>query len=338
MAEAKYRRKIRPAEELSALIGPRPRKRRVIMCHGAFDVVHPGHIRHLMYASTKGDILVASLTSDAYISKANFRPYVPEELRALNLAALEMVDYVIIDKEPTPLKNLSTIQPDFFAKGYEYADGGIHPRTQEEIEVLESYGGEVIFTPGDVVYSSSKLVDMAPPNIATDKLLSLLAAEGLTFDELRASLDKLASVRVHVVGDTIVDTYTNCAPIGNNAKTPTLSVRFLQKTVFSGGAAVVAKHICRAGAKVTFSTVLGDDEFKDFVLEDLREAGVTTNAIVDPTRPTTNKNAIVADGYRLLKVDTLDNRTISDRILGRLVKTLGSSKVDAVVFSDFRHR
>ena len=74
--------KIKTVEELCAAIGPRPRQKRVIMCHGTFDIVHPGHIRHLLYAKTKGDILVASLTADEHIQKANFRPYVPEDLRA----------------------------------------------------------------------------------------------------------------------------------------------------------------------------------------------------------------------------------------------------------------
>ena len=94
------------------------------MCHGVFDLVHPGHIRHLLYAKEKADILVASLTADAHITKAQYRPFVPQDLRALNLAALEMVDFVVIDLNPTPIDNIARIQPDYFAKGYEYADGG----------------------------------------------------------------------------------------------------------------------------------------------------------------------------------------------------------------------
>ena len=104
-----YRRKIKNAEELRQIVGPRPRKKKVIMCHGTFDVVHPGHLRHLLYAREKADILVASLTSDAHITKANFRHYVPEDLRAMNLAALELVDYVIVDPDPTPLRNLALL-------------------------------------------------------------------------------------------------------------------------------------------------------------------------------------------------------------------------------------
>ena len=330
-------RKIKTVEQLRAIIGPRPRQKKVIMCHGVFDVVHPGHVRHLLYAKTKGDVLVASLTADEHIMKANFRPYVPEDLRAINLAALEVVDYVIIDRDPTPLQNLGIIQPDYFAKGYEYTSGVVNPKTEEEMQVLESYGGEVIFTPGDIVYSSSALIELAPPKIATEKLMTLMDAEGIGFGDLYSALDKFKGVRIHVVGDTIIDSYTYCNMIGGMTKTPTMSVLFQKKIDYTGGAAIVAKHLKAAGAEVTFSTVLGNDAFKDLVLDDLGKAGVDVQPIIDETRPTTNKNAIVAEGYRLLKVDTLDNRSISDKNVARLKKQIAASKADAVVFSDFRH-
>jgi rfaE bifunctional protein nucleotidyltransferase chain/domain len=220
-----YRRKIKTREELAKAIGPRPRAKSVIMCHGTFDIVHPGHIRHLMYAREKADILIASLTCDAHISKGNFRPFVPEQLRAMNLAALEVVDYVIIDQNPTPLENIQFLQPDLFAKGYEYTKGGLHPKTREELDVLESYGGEIIFTPGDVVYSSSVFIELAPPNIATEKLSILMESEGITFNDLRIALNLFEGVRVHVVGDTIVDSYTYGTMIGGMTKTPTISIK-----------------------------------------------------------------------------------------------------------------
>ena len=77
-----FRHKIKTLEELAAAIGKRPRAKSVVMCHGLFDIVHPGHLRHLMYAKEKADILIASLTADAHALKADHRPYVPQELRA----------------------------------------------------------------------------------------------------------------------------------------------------------------------------------------------------------------------------------------------------------------
>lgn len=333
----KYRHKIKNAAELKKILGERPRKKKVIMCHGVFDVVHPGHLRHLIYAKSKASILVASLTADVHITKGQHRPYVPQDLRALNLAAFEVVDYVVVDAEPTPIANLLLIQPDFFAKGYEYNADGMHPKTEEELTALDSFGGKMIFTPGDIVYSSTKLIDLAPPSIKVEKLLTLMESEGITFKHLRDALLNLKDKTVHVVGDTIVDSYTQTAMIGGQTKTPTMSVLFEGKTDYIGGAGVVAKHLRAAGARVVFSTVLGDDSLKDFVVTGLKEADVDCRPIVDATRPTTNKNAIVAEGYRLLKVDTVDNRTISDEIVGELSESISHTSCDAVVFSDFRH-
>ena len=332
-----YEFKLKTPEELQALIGPFPRDKKVIMCHGVFDVVHPGHVRHLAYAKSKADILVASITADRHIKKGTYRPHVPERLRALNLAAFEMVDYVIIDGNAKPLENLKTLQPDFFAKGFEYTSGGLPAATQEEADIVEGYGGSMIFTPGDIVYSSSRLIELAAPNIQMEKLLALLDAHDLGFADLRRALDKMKGFKVHVIGDTIVDSYTRTSLIGGQTKPPTFSVLYQGKDDYIGGAGIVAQHLRAAGADVTFSTVLGKDALADFVIEGLQEAGIKTNAIIDDTRPTTNKNAIIAGGYRLLKVDTLDNRSISEGILEQLTSKITGTETDAVVFSDFRH-
>jgi cytidyltransferase-like protein len=114
----KYRHKIKAPSELLDLVGAFPRQKRTILCHGVFDVVHPGHIRHLAYAKTKADILIVSITSDLHIKKGIYRPYIPEELRALNLAAFEMVDYVLIDNQETPLETLTELKPDFFCQRF----------------------------------------------------------------------------------------------------------------------------------------------------------------------------------------------------------------------------
>ena len=333
-----YQRKLKTREELSQIIGRRPREQSVVMCHGVFDLVHPGHLQHLMYAKSKADILVTTLTCDAHISKAAYRPFVPQDLRAMNLAALEVVDYVLIDENETPIENIRYLQPDYFAKGYEYSQGEPNPRTQEEIDTLASYGAEIIFTPGDVVYSSSAFIESVPPNLSVEKLAALMKHENITLDVLRSALRYFQGVRVHVTGDTIVDSYVYCTLIGSGtSKTPTLSVRHERQVDFIGGAAVVTKHLRSAGAVVQFSTVLGDDPMKEFVLAELAEAGVDCQAQVDPSRVTTQKNAYIADEYRLVKVDKVDNRPVSAAIVQRMRDSLAASDADAFVFSDYRH-
>jgi len=333
----KYRYKIKTTSELLDLISVFPRQKKVILCHGVFDVVHPGHVRHLAYARTKADILIVSITADRHIKKGIYRPHIPEGLRALSLAAFEMVDYVIIDDQETPLNTLRELNPDFFAKGFEYSSTGLHPATLEETEVVEGYGGEMIFTPGDVVYSSSKFLNLSIPQVQLEKLLLLMESKEITFKSLRDTVAKLSKHHVHVVGDTIVDSYTRTASIGGQTKTPTISVLYQGQDDYVGGAGIVAQHLRAAGAKVTFSTVLGNDSLKDFVISGLKESGVEILPIIDSNRPTTQKNAIITGGYRLLKIDTLDNRPISDDINEKLIKMVQESTANALVFSDYRH-
>src|SRR5437016_1705509 len=226
-----------------------------------------------------------------------------------------MVDYVIIDANPTPIENIRALQPDYFAKGYEYFAEGIPPRTQEEIDTLDEYGGEMVFTPGDIVYSSSRLIEAHAPKIPLEKLLALMESEGVDFADLRKALHGLAGLRVHVLGDTIIDAYSQCALLGAAPKSPTFSVRLERSDLFTGGAGVVARHVRAAGASVAFSTVLGEDELKTFAVRELETSGVDCRPVIDRTRPTTRKERFITDGYKMLQVDRVDNRPIPETAL-----------------------
>jgi len=333
----KYNYKILSLKELKNKIGGINRKKKVIMCHGVFDVVHPGHVRHLAYAKSCADILVVSITADVHINKGIYRPHVPQKLRAINVSAFEMVDYVIIDMNKKPLNNINYLKPNFFAKGFEYTANGLPKATQEEIDELEKYGGRVIFTPGDIVYSSSKFLNESLPNIELEKLLILMKSNKLSFDVLKKDLDNLNKTHVHVIGDIIIDSYTRTNLIGGQIKTPTLSVLFNKKDNYIGGAGIVAKHLKAAGAKVTLTTVLGNDDLKDLIIKDLKKEKIKVNQIIDSSRPTINKNVIIADGYRILKIDTLKNQPISDKITKQIISSIKNSKADAYALCDFRH-
>jgi rfaE bifunctional protein kinase chain/domain/rfaE bifunctional protein nucleotidyltransferase chain/domain len=328
--------KIVDAVALKALIGDFPREQTVVMCHGTFDLVHPGHLRHLAYAKSKGALLAVSITSDEFVIKADMRPYVPEELRSLNLAALELVDFVVIDNNVDPISLINRLQPDIFVKGYEYG-GDLPPKTASEQAAVESFGGRMLFSPGDFVLSSSALIENDPPKIGLEKLLTLMQIEGVAFRDLYASLEALDRLSITVVGDTIVDSITTASVIGGFRKTPTPSVRVDGHQKFVGGAGIVAKHIAASGAQVNFISILGDDDLGRFVARDLAAAGVTAHIQLVPDRPTTHKNAVVSDGYRMIRIDTVDNKTIDTVVLDAMVGDLRESQSDAVVFSDFRH-
>ena len=206
-----------------------------------------------------------------------------------------------------------------------------------EKKFLSSYGGKLLFTPGDVVLSSSKFLNLSLPNLDLEKLLLLLKNNKLSFEDLKESLNKIKNTQVHVVGDTIVDSYSRTNFIGGQTKTPTFSVLFDKKEDFIGGAAVVALHLKAAGAKVEFTTVLGDDHLGRYVKKELNLKGIKVNSLSDNNRPTTNKNTFISSGYRLLKVDTLDNTPISDETVNSIISKIKKFRNKILIFSDFRH-
>jgi rfaE bifunctional protein nucleotidyltransferase chain/domain len=130
----------------------------VVWTNGCFDLLHVGHIRGFRDAKALGDILVAGINSDASVRslKGDARPIVNQEDRAELIAALEMVDYVTIFDEPTPVAAIARLRPDIHCKGAEYADGA---RPFPERETVLSYGGRIHFLPFHPGRSTTDLVD-----------------------------------------------------------------------------------------------------------------------------------------------------------------------------------
>ena len=291
----------------------------------------------MAHAKSKADILVVSVTADRFVKKGLYRPHVPEGLRAMNLAVLDFVDFIIIDSNLKPLKMLSSLRPDFYAKGFEYSQVNKFSATKEELKLLKKIGSKMIFTPGDVIYSSTKILNKEQPHLKYEKLSDLIKKNKTTIDDIIELLNKIKKIKVHVIGDTIVDTFTYGSHIGGQTKTPTLSIKYLHEKSFAGGAAVVARHLRKAGATVTFTSIIGDDYFGRFVKSRLRRDKIKFNLISENNRPTTNKNIIISSDHKLLKLDKVDNSIIADSSIQKIINYIKKTKSDIVIFSDFRH-
>src|SRR5215212_6705993 len=137
-------------EELLALRNAaRAQGRTVVHCHGCFDIVHPGHIHHLQYARSLGDLLVVSVSADSQVSKGVNRPLIPDDLRAASLAALECVDAVYLNPNPTAAELLEQLRPDVYVKGQEY-ERSTDPRFLRERDTVTGCGGRVVYSSGDI--------------------------------------------------------------------------------------------------------------------------------------------------------------------------------------------
>ena len=133
--------------------------RQVVLCHGCFDLMHPGHIKYLQAAKAMGDVLVVTVSPDRYVDKGPGRPVFDERLRAESLAALECVDYVAVNRWPTAEETLRLLRPDIYVKGQEFEK--LEDKTgkiQKEYEVLREIGAEMRFT-HEIVFSSTELIN-----------------------------------------------------------------------------------------------------------------------------------------------------------------------------------
>jgi rfaE bifunctional protein kinase chain/domain len=323
---------------LKKISSEKKRGNKIVMCHGTFDLVHPGHIRHLYYAKSKGDILIVSVTGDKFVTKKSSGTYVPEDLRVRNIAALELVDYTFIDHNYKPLDAIKLIKPDFFVKGFEYNLNHDHNlNTLEEKKVLEKFKGKIIFSPGDVVYSSTKFQKTLKPDIKIEKFLSLLKKENISISKIIGLLKKKFYSNIHVIGDLIVDKYNYCDLIGQSTKTPSFSIRPFKSENFIGGAGIVAKHLKAMGANVTFTTIAGEDNYKSYVQNDLQKEKINLNLLTNKSKQTVLKERFWSNDYKLIQVDYVDNTLVDKDNQQKISNLIKKTKSDCVVFSDFRH-
>lgn len=147
-------------EELSGIVQQlKSEGKKVVLCHGCFDLMHPGHIKYLQAAKRMGDVLIVTITPDRCIDKGSGRPVFNEDLRADSVAALECVDYAALNAWPTAVETLRLLRPDIYVKGQEFQN--LKDKTgkiQREYEVLKEIGAEMRFT-HEIVFSSTKLLN-----------------------------------------------------------------------------------------------------------------------------------------------------------------------------------
>ena len=143
------------AERVAAL---KAEGKRVAHCHGCFDLVHPGHIKHLQAARRLADALVVTVSPDRFVDKGPGRPAFPEQLRAESVAALECVDYAAVNQWPTAEETIRLLRPDYYVKGQEFEPPAARTeKLQREVEVVRESGGEMRFT-HELVSSSTALL------------------------------------------------------------------------------------------------------------------------------------------------------------------------------------
>jgi len=306
---------------------------KIIFVSGNFNVLHPGHLRLLRFAKECGTKLIVAVHSDRIAGSA---AHVPEQLRLEGVQSNSWVDEAFLLDEPVT-GAIARLRPDIVVKGKEHES-----RFNPELEVLESYGGRLLFSSGEMTFSS---VDLIRREFYYSDFRSISLPEeylnrhGIEHQMLVSLLHRFAKLRVSVVGDLIIDEYITCQPLGMSQEDPTIVVTPVDTARFIGGAGIVAAHAAGLGASVLFVSVTGNDTARSFALDGLAAAGVRAQLLVDESRPTTLKQRYRSLGKSLLRVSHLHQGAISvkqqKQILAELEQAMDNT--DLLVFSDFNY-
>ncbi|MEJ0016648.1 MAG: PfkB family carbohydrate kinase [Acetobacteraceae bacterium] len=314
--------------EIRALSGT---TKRITFVSGIFNIVHPGHLRLLKFAAELGDLLVVGVIPDGSRGVT-----LPAEMRMEAIRAISLVDYAVLLPE-SPEAFIRRLQPDFVVKGKEYES-----RDNPERDVVASYGGALLFTSGEVTFSSLDLLHreyLATNYTPIDKPLDYPARHGFRVGDLTSVLERFDGLRVLVIGDVILDEYVSCDPLGMSQEDPTIVVTPIESKMFMGGAGIVAAHASGIGADVSFVTILGDDERAGLARDMLTKLGIETHAFADPTRPTSLKQRFRAHGKTLLRVNHLRQHALVAEAASRMVATIDDllDGTDLLLFADFNY-
>jgi rfaE bifunctional protein nucleotidyltransferase chain/domain len=315
----------------------------VVHCHGVFDLLHPGHIRHLAEAKRMGDVLVVTITPDRYVNKGPHRPAFTEALRAEVLAALDAVDYVGINRWPTAAEAIELLQPNVYVKGQDYkqASDDVTGGIIHEANAVAAVGGRIEFT-DDITFSSSNLINRYLPAYSAE-VNEYLAEfrERHSAVEIKGYLEALADLRVLVLGEAILDEYVYVSPLNKSGKEPILAMRHEHREMHAGGSLAIANHLAEFCKSVELVSYVGETNHEDFMRASLKP-NVRPVFIKKADSPTVLKRRYV-DSYSLTKmfeVYEINDEPLSEAEEAELASVLqraGLGTCDVALVSDFGH-
>jgi len=337
--------KIKSIGELDRTLAKlREKGKKIIHCHGVFDLLHPGHIKHFEAAKKKGDVLIVTITKDEYVNKGPGRPIFNQNLRAESIAAIECVDFVAINEWPTAVETIKKLRPHFYVKGSDYTkkEEDVTGKIFEEEEAVKSVGGFIHFT-DEMSFSSTALINsfLAPyPEEAKDFLQRF--KKQYTSNNIINSLKNIENIRMLVIGDIIIDEYHYCVGMGKSQKDNIIATKFLNEEIFAGGVLGAANHIAGFCKSISLVSSIGtENNYTDFIASHLK-SNVKTKFYSIEGVPTVVKRRFVDPNFltKLFEICYLDEMnhlpvSVENQILGFLNSHL--KEFDMVLVTDFGH-
>ncbi len=317
--------------------------KKIILCHGVFDLLHIGHIKYFEEAKSMGDTLIVTLTPDQFVNKGKNRPIFQEKYRAESIAALDCVDFVAINQWDTAIETIKLIKPDCYVKGPDYKDvkNDVTGNIKLEANAVVSCGGEIVYTSG-ITFSSSSLINLRFSSLSSEQKFFIEKLKGkYTFKEVALYFEKLSKLKVLLVGEIIIDEYIFCDTIGKSGKEPVLVSKKGKIEKYAGGILAVSSHVsdfCQKGKVLSY---LGDRDVKDNFVKTSLASNISTDFISKLNSPTIIKTRFI-DNYTKSKTfgvydlnDELINEEEEDKLCSKIDSCI--QDYDLVIVVDYGH-
>jgi rfaE bifunctional protein nucleotidyltransferase chain/domain len=212
-------------------------KKKIVLCHGVFDLVHLGHVKYFKTAKLKGDYLIVSVTADKFVNKGPGRPLFNENQRLEFLNELEIVDNIFLSNSESAEEIIEFIKPDFYVKGPDYKDNKLDKTKKIILEkkTVEKFGGKIIYT-DDVVFSSSEIINSNNLNLNNEQRVFISnLKKKYNYNQIIEELYKFKNLSVCIIGELIIDKYCFGDIVGKSGKEPHLVLKenfTLEKELF----------------------------------------------------------------------------------------------------------
>ncbi len=320
------------------------KNKRIVHCHGVFDVIHLGHINHFKKAKSLGDILVVTVTADEFVNKGPNRPIFPLDVRMELLSNLDFIDFVCPNFSQSAVTAINTLKADIYCKGKDYKNNNSDVSGQIKLEkkAINSFGGKIFYT-DDEILSSSKIINRSGLKLNTiqKKYLDLVAKKVKNNSEILDIIKSYKNLKVLVIGESIIDEYTKSEALGKSGKEPILVLRDLSSNKFLGGALAISNNLASLTNNVSLFSYIGEKkEFLPFIKKKLNKK-ISTKFIFKKNAKTILKKRFVdhVNNQKVFGVYSINDQNLSNleeknfqTILKKEIK-----RYDIVIVSDYGH-
>jgi rfaE bifunctional protein kinase chain/domain/rfaE bifunctional protein nucleotidyltransferase chain/domain len=318
-------------------------KKKIILCHGVFDLLHAGHLYSFNQAKENGDLLIVSITSDQFVKKAPGRPFFKFDERANVIAGLSIVDYIIKSDYETSVNVINFLKPDIYFKGPDYKNNksDITNNIYKEIKAVKKNKGKVVYGTTKTFSSSKILNSLENFSKSQKKVINLLKKKyGFLYIE-KNILNKIKNDNILILGESIFDKYIFTKYLGVSGKEAIKTLERINEKKYAGGSLAVANNVSSFVKKIDLVTVLGDNSNDVAFCKKKLMKNIKLNFLIRKESPSINKTKIldIDSNEKVIGLYEFNEKELSEAESKKFQKIFNKKLTiaDTVIVSDYGH-